>query len=322
MTSAFYGLCYHYIRQDNNDPFPRIFGTKINDFVEHVKMVQKKFDVMSLDDIQRFYEEKTDPLDVKKGVVFTFDDGLSDQFEAAKILNENNISGIFFIPTCSLFDNIPANPVILHYAIAIHGLKEFMDQLETIFEKYNIDKDSLFIRNENVIENKFEIIDKIKDILYYKINHTMTRQILSDIYQEFIVSENISNNDIHLSINQLKKLLEMGHKIGTHSHSHISVASSKMSDEEFNKEIIKPKELLEKKFQMDIISMSYPFGEKRDCLESEKLLKKTNSYEFAFTIENKLNVINTPKLEIGRYMVHSKDNALKLEKRLKKEFGN
>ena len=43
--------------------------------------------------------------------------------------------------------------------------------------------------------------------------------------------------------------------------------------------------------------------------ESEKLLKKTNSYEFAFTIENKLNVINTPKLEIGRYMVHSKDNA-------------
>ena len=38
MTSEFYGLCYHYIRKENNDPFPRIFGTKINDFNEHVKI--------------------------------------------------------------------------------------------------------------------------------------------------------------------------------------------------------------------------------------------------------------------------------------------
>lgn len=322
MTSEFYGLCYHYIRKESNDPFPRIFGTKINDFNEHVKMIQKKFEVMSLDDLQLFYKQKTDAVNKKKGIIFTFDDGLADQFEAAKILYENNISGIFFIPTCSLFDNVPANPIILHYAIAIHGLKKFLGELGKYFEKYDISEKPLFMKNQEMIENKFEVINEIKDILYYKINHILTRKILVEIYQDFILSENIVNNDIHFSIDQVNKLLKMGHKIGTHSHSHISIGSSKMSNEEFNIEIIKPKELLAKKFRTNIISMSYPFGEKKDCLESEKLLKKTKSYEFAFTIENKLNMINTSKLEIGRYMVHSNDDTLKLEKKLEENIKN
>ena len=316
MTSAFYGLCYHYIRQENDDPFPRIFGTKINDFIDHVKMSQKKFKIMSLEDLQLFYEGKTEVSNKNKGLIFTFDDGLADQFETAKILHENNISGVFFIPTCTLFDQIPANPIILHYAIAIHGLRQFLERLEKYFEKYNIDKNSLFIKNADKIENKIEVIDKIKNILYYKINHVLTRKILIKIYQDFILTENISNNNIHLSVDQVKKLLKMGHKIGTHSHSHISVASSKLSNDEFNMEIIKPKELMEKKFKTKVISMSYPFGEQKDCLESEKLLKKTKSYELAFTIKHKLNMINTSPLEIGRYMIHSKDNALKLEKKL------
>ena len=50
--------------------------------------------------------------------------------------------------------------------------------------------------------------------------------------------------------------------------------------------------------------------------------KKTKSYEFAFTIENKLNMINTSKLEIGRYMVHSNDDTLKLEKKLEENIKN
>ena len=33
MTKGFYSLCYHYIRNDYDDPLPRLFGTKINDFI-------------------------------------------------------------------------------------------------------------------------------------------------------------------------------------------------------------------------------------------------------------------------------------------------
>ena len=68
---------------------------------------------------------------------------------------------------------------------------------------------------------KFQTIDKIKDILYYKINHNISRKILLDIYKNLILSESISNSDMHFSISQVRKLLDMGHKIGTHSHSHI-----------------------------------------------------------------------------------------------------
>ena len=83
---------------------------------------------------------------------------------------------------------------------------------------------------------------------------------------------------------QVRISVDMGHKIGTHSHSHISIGSSKLSKPEFQIEMIKPKELLEKTFQTEVISMSYPFGERKDCYDSGKLLAKTKSYKFAFTI--------------------------------------
>ena len=313
MTSAFQSLCYHYIRQESDDPLPRIFGTKINNFIDHVKMIQKKYNIISLDEIDSIYKNKNRLTNEKNGLFFTFDDGLADQFEAAKILCENGISGVFFIPTCTLIDKLPANPIILHYAIAIHGLDKFLTELKTYFEKHNVSEKSFFTQQISKTK-KFQTIDKIKVILYYKINHSLSRKILLDIYENLILSEKISNSDMHFSINQVKKLLDMGHKIGTHSHSHISIGSSKLSKPEFQIEMIKPKELLEKTFQTEVISMSYPFGERKDCYDSGKLLAKTKSYKFAFTIEHKLNTINTLPLEIGRYMLHSSDDASKLDK--------
>jgi len=58
MTSAFQSLCYHYIRQESDDPLPRIFGTKINNFIDHVKMIQKKYNIISLDEIDSIYKNK------------------------------------------------------------------------------------------------------------------------------------------------------------------------------------------------------------------------------------------------------------------------
>ena len=138
-------------------------------------------------------------------------------------------------------------------------------------------------------------------------------------YKKLIVKNNITIDDMHLTKIQIKKLLDMGHNIGSHSHSHISVANSELSKLELKQELIEPKLILESEFDTNVISMSYPFGESKDCLSSQSLIEKTNSYELAFTVEPKLNTINNSPLEIGRYMVHSKDNANKLNKILRNE---
>ena len=128
MNSEFFALCYHYIRKNNDDPFPRLLGTKISDFNNHVEMIKKQFAILSLEEIHSMYYNQNEVIKNETGLIITFDDGLSDQFEAAKILSENNISGTFFIPTCIIKERLPANPIILHYAIAIHGVEKFIDE--------------------------------------------------------------------------------------------------------------------------------------------------------------------------------------------------
>ena len=318
MNKGFFALCYHYILQNNNDPFPRILGTKLDDFNEHVKMIKNEFEILSLDRIHSLYTKKFELSKDKIGLLVTFDDGLADQFEAAKILTENDISAIFFIPTCIITEKLPANPIILHYAIAILGIKKFIEELKQIFEE-------LIIKNQNSIpefskENDkiWKIIEDIKILLYYKIKPEETRRILLEIYKKLLIKNNITIKDMHLTKKQIKKLLEMGHNIGTHSHTHISVANSELTKLQLKRELIQPKLILESEFNTNVISMSYPFGESKDCLRAQSLIEKTNSYQLAFTIKHKLNTKNNSPLEIGRYMVHSSDNSSKLNKILKR----
>ena len=145
----FFSLCYHYIRKpDDEAHFPRILGTKISDFEDQIKKFKTKFDFLNLDDIYNMYYSKKEIRPRKPGLLLTFDDGLSDHFEAAKILYENNIQATFFIPTCILRDQLPANPNIIHYCIAQFGVSEFLkifyngiDKYGPSFKKYPIEFD-------------------------------------------------------------------------------------------------------------------------------------------------------------------------------------
>ena len=87
--------------------------------------------------------------------------------------------------------------------------------------------------------------------------------------------------------------------------------------------MIQPKEKLEKRFKTKVISFSYPFGQTNDCLSTQNLLEKTNTYKIAFTVNPKVNSISTPPLELGRYELYSTDDTTKLKNLLENlHLGN
>ena len=46
---GYVSLCYHYIRPEKSiDPFPKLLGTRINEFEKHVKMFLDNFELISL----------------------------------------------------------------------------------------------------------------------------------------------------------------------------------------------------------------------------------------------------------------------------------
>ena len=175
MNPNFVALCYHYIRKDTNDPFPRLLGTKINDFSNHIEILKKQFTILSLEKIYSMYYNQDKVVKNETGLIITFDDGLSDQFEAAKILSEHNISGTFFIPTCIIKERLPANPIILHYAIAIHGVEKFIDELKKIFFSIEIENEIPQFNQKK--DNVWKTIDEIKNLLYSKIKPNEVKTI-------------------------------------------------------------------------------------------------------------------------------------------------
>ncbi len=243
---------------------------------------------------------------------------MSDHYEVAKVLKENEIQGVFFIPTCILEDDKPANPIIIHYGLAIFGIERFLNEYKIILESNKIMKKQYEIKFEKGVDNVWKVIDQIKAMFIYNFDIITARKILLQIYDQLILSEYPNAMKImHLTKDQIKKILEMGHSIGTHSHTHVSVGGSRLSNSDFNKEVILPKKILEKTFDTKIIAMSYPFGEEQDCLSTAKLIENTKEIQLAFTIKSVLNTQTISPLELGRYQSTSTDNAEKLKNTLK-----
>ncbi len=317
--NEFVPLCYHYIRPKKElDPFPKLLGTTIEQFTNQIEILKEKYDFISIDEMSKILQDSY--LSNNPSIMVTFDDGLSDHFQASKILTSFGIKGTFFVPSCITEDNLPANPIIIHYSIEKFGIEKFLTEYEYALKKFNL------LNDKNRIEytknkNPWDVINEIKLKFKYEFSYVNCRKILLEIYENLLL-EKFPNfmNISHLTNEQIKEMLEMGHSIGCHTHSHISVGTSKLNSEEFQFEMVQPKYKLESRFQTKITSFSYPFGETKDCLSTKKLLEQTSSYKFAFTVTPKINNSKTHPLALGRYELYSTDDTKKLKSLLQNLF--
>jgi len=309
--SGYLSLCYHYIRDsDSQKSFPRILGTPVDVFEEHIEMFFKNFELINPKNTLDFsYSDYTINKN-KIGLLITFDDGLSDHYIAAKILAKHGIQALFFLPTCIIEENLPANPIIIHYCIAEFGVLKFVDELNKCLKKYLNDYSSYIIKFTKGQDDPQQTIKKIKKLFKYDLSSTISRKILLKLYETMFHSKYSNAMEImHLTKEQISKMLEMGHSFGTHTYSHISVGSTSLDNLEFDHEIVEPKNHLKKHFGIKTDFMSYPFGGIQDCLSSKELIMKTNSYKLAFTVEEILNTKSTSPFELGRYMPTSMDSV-------------
>lgn len=300
-NKKYFVLCYHYIRTPQDEiMFPRILGTTEKEFHDHILKFKDYFDFISISQINNI--SGIEKFSKKIPLFFTFDDGLADHYFAAKILYEHGIRASFFIPTCIIEEKLPANPIIIHYFLAIFGIGKSLEIIRSIFYEFGYDTEGY----DDLFERKFKdpwrkILD-IKKLFKYRLSPQIGRLILLYIYKNFLLKQVPDLfNFMHLSVQQIKDIVRMGHSIGVHTDTHISVGSSQLSNEEFYKEIIGPKYILENITNTDIYMFSYPFGEKQDCLSAQSLIEKTKAYTIAFTVEEKVNTLETPLLEIGRF---------------------
>jgi peptidoglycan/xylan/chitin deacetylase (PgdA/CDA1 family) len=323
IEKGFLSLCYHYIRPEKNfDLFPRLLGIDVLEFKNHLDMLKKNYQFLTLNEALNFLKKNDQNKSKKTGMLLTFDDGLSDHYEAAKILHERNIEGVFFLPTCIIDEKLPANPIIIHYGISIFGISKFLEELNFSINDFNLQKKDYFLDYKQG-DDIWHIISKIKTFFKYELDYKLAREILLQIYERLILPKFPNALALmHLTENQISEIIEMGHSIGTHSHTHISLHGQNYSKNIFEKELIYPKQFLEQLFRINITSMSYPFGQPQDCFSSNELSTLTDDYNSCFTVNDILNTSKTSPLEIGRYLPLSSDTASLLNKKLRNMVSN
>ena len=302
-NKGFHALHYTYIKPPGN-PFPRILSNSVSVFRDHIKKLSRTYQVVSPQQVLDFYRGKKLQ---KTGLLFTFDDGYSDHYYAAKILRKLGIRALFFIPTCILTDDQPINPTIIHYCIAKYGTLKFIASLKEAAKKFKIPLPALKYK---MGDDYWPVIAEIKKISKYILSPSDSRKIFLYVYESTFHRDYKNAMEImYMTRAQIKEVIEMGHSIGSHTHNHFSIGSTNLSKSKRAEEIISSGQILKKYFGVKINALAYPYGESSDCLSAKKLLDITENYDLAFTVKEKINSPTDSPLEIGRYAPLSKDTA-------------
>lgn len=306
---GYVALCYHYLRPSKaQDPFPRLLGTRAEVFVRQLAMLKQQYQLLSPDDVWAFSHGDFQLEPDRQGVLLTFDDALSDHYHAACLLAEQGIRAFFFLPTCVLKDRLPANPTIIHYGIAAFGLEAFLAHYRAALAAQALPVDRYDVTFRRGTDDAWKAIAALKTVCRYRLKPQQARGVLLQIYRAALLrAYPEALTMMHLSAEQVRRMLQMGHAIGVHSHSHVSVAAADLGEAGFIDEVVAPKRYLQEMFGSRVSALSYPFGGKQDCLTWEALIGRTREYDLAFTVEQIVNTKQTSSLELGRYMPVSTD---------------
>lgn len=201
--------------------------------------------------------------------VLTFDDGLKCQaLIASKVLKKFKIKAFFFIFS-SIFTN---NPDLLEvyrhfrftkYQKIDHFYKDFFSQINLKLKK-NV---NFFLKKKNKEITEFKKVSpyySLNDIRFRLVRNkfltnTEYKNIMMFLFKKKKYNYKKIIKKLYMNRSDLIKLVNDGHIIGLHSHSHQNLIDTQNIRNQI-KEYKLNKKFLEKIIKKNIYSASYPFG--------------------------------------------------------------
>ena len=233
-----------------------------------------------------------------KKICLTFDDGLKCQYDIAlPILEEFKIKSFFFVFT------YPHEKTDLTIeTIRYFRYKYFLNQklfYKTLFRNIedvkSVKLNKLNLFNEKIISHYkkhspyYNLLDiKFKILRDNFLTNLEYNQIIASMIKQKKIDLKKLNKKLYMSKKEIKKISDLNHMVGLHSHYHNHKIHEHSYMQEF-KDYKKNKLILEKIIKKKIITCSYPFG--NFTINSEKILKKLK-IKYAFCKNNKTKLIN------------------------------
>ncbi len=243
-----------------------------------IKYISKKYEVVLIEDL--VFSDKLNSKN--KYATIMFDDGYKDNIDyAAPILEKYKCKASFYVVTDCIDTNIPTWTQILEH------LFQFTNRTEINID-FDFLPDEFKVKHLNSREERINYINKLKPVVK-KLSHYNRNLVLERIKESY---SDIEMPKLMMNWNDLSKLRDAGHYIGSHTITHCMLGS--MTDEqEIKNELVESGNRIKKELGYFPISISYPVGSYN---ETTKKLSQEVGYKLGLAV--KQNIYNPQKEDV------------------------
>ena len=305
-NNFFHGIMFHHFHDDGIHTKSQGSIDK-DDFYKMINFIGRN----NILDADIFFEKLKNKKLKETEVCITFDDSLKCQIDIAlPVLEELKIKSFFFVYT-SVFEEKPDNLEIFRY-FRVNYFKEINEFYNSFYKVLDKDLKNFFDENNDKIrstKDKFPFYS-IEDIKFRLVrdnflNKTKYEEIMFLMIKEKNLNYKETYKKLFFQKDDLKKLDNLGHLVGLHSHNHPTLLEKLNYDEqknEYEKCLSSISNILDKT-KNEIKYMSHPCGSyNNDTLEILRELGVELGFKQIMTIEPEkgMKKLNNSFLEIAR----------------------
>ena len=222
MSRHIVSINYHFIRPERAGRFRLRAHEKPGRFGAQLAALDGDFQFLSCRDVLRSESNNGDP-----GVVITFDDGARDVFEhGLPLLSRHNAKATAFICSKPYLEGRLLQIQKVEFLMSRLGIESFRtafyEELEHQFPD-EIERESLeFSGGFQFYRYDDEPIRCFKLDLNYQLPYAKVEPVLDAIFEAVFGAgaEAEAIRETYMSVDELKRLVDAGIEIGTHTHSH------------------------------------------------------------------------------------------------------
>ena len=273
-------ITYHYVRKIKDSEYPEIKGLEIENFKRQLKYLEDNYKIIEPSDLIN-----NEVKNLKENLcLLSFDDGFKDHVEyVLPELEKKKIKACFFPPAASVVENILLDVHALHFILAVtKNISDLISELNLLCKKQGYSQNDIKkYWDKYAKSNEFDTKEVIyfKRMLQFVLPSKLRKEIIKNLFKKFLkTSPNEFAKKLYMNKDDLRKLLNHGMYIGSHSYNHDWL--NELSYEEQEIDIAKSLEFL-KDIGAPIKAwiMCYPYGSFNENTIS--ILKKKNcSYGF------------------------------------------
>lgn len=230
-------VMYHYVRAIHDSDYPSIKGLEISAFRRQLDYLCENFNIIKAEDL--IAHVKFGAILPKKSCLLTFDDGYKDHitFVLPELL-KRKLHGAFFPPVKPVSERQILDVNRVHFILASEKNSEkLVSDLEFLCREYGVSDAEL--RTHRKLFAKPSRYDApevmyIKSLLQHALSENIRTNIASQLFRAYIGRSEVDfSEELYLSVEDTKKLLDSGMYVGSHGYRHLWLERESYASQSF-----------------------------------------------------------------------------------------